>query len=50
MLNENGFKVIVLTNQSGVARGYFSEEMLAAIHQKMRHELARYGAMVDASY
>jgi histidinol-phosphate phosphatase family protein len=50
LLNENGFKVVVITNQSGVARGYFTEETLAQIHDKMRRELARYGASVDAVY
>jgi D,D-heptose 1,7-bisphosphate phosphatase len=50
LLNENGFKVVVITNQSGIARGYFTEETLAQIHDKMRRELARYGAWVDAIY
>lgn len=50
LLNENGFKVVVITNQSGIARGYFTEETLAQIHQKMRDELAKYGARVDAIY
>lgn len=50
LLNENGFKVVVITNQSGVARGYFTEETLAHIHDKMRRELARYDAWVDAIY
>jgi len=50
LLNEHGFKVVVVTNQSGIARGYFTEEMLARIHDKMRRELARHGARVDAIY
>ena len=50
LLNERGFKVIVVTNQSGVARGYFTEETLAQIHEKMRDELAQHGAWVDAIY
>ena len=50
LLNERNFKVVVVTNQSGVARGYFTEETLAKIHDKMRAELARYGARVDAIY
>ncbi|MBA7502773.1 D-glycero-beta-D-manno-heptose-1,7-bisphosphate 7-phosphatase [subsurface metagenome] len=50
LLNENGFKVVVITNQSGIARGYFTEETLAQIHQKMTGELAKYGAWVDAIY
>lgn len=50
LLNENGFKVVVITNQSGIARGYFTEEILAQIHQKMRDEIGRRGAMVDAIY
>lgn len=50
LLNEAGFKVVVVTNQSGIARGYFTEEMLERIHRKMADELAQYGAHVDAIY
>lgn len=50
LLNEQNFKVIVVTNQSGIARGYFTEEMLAKIHDKMCTELTKYGAYVDAIY
>jgi len=47
-LNEHGFKVVVVTNQSGIARGYFTEERLAQIHQKMLDDLARKSASLDA--
>ncbi len=50
LLNEHGFKVVVVTNQSGIARGYFTEEMLAGIHRKMLDDLAREKAFVDAIY
>jgi len=50
LLNQHNFKVIVITNQSGIARGYFTEETLAEIHEKMRGELAKEGAWVDAIY
>jgi len=50
LLNQHGFKAVVVTNQSGIARGYFTEEMLAKIHHKMRRELAKSGAHVDAVY
>ncbi len=50
LLNESRFKVVVVTNQSGVARGYFTEETLAQIHKKMIDELKRHKAMVDAVY
>jgi D,D-heptose 1,7-bisphosphate phosphatase len=50
LLNENGFKVVVITNQSGLARGYFTEETLEQIHQKMKSELAKHNAWVDAIY
>ena len=50
LLNTHGFKVVVITNQSGIARGYFSEGTLAQIHKKMEEELAKYGAHVDAIY
>ena len=50
LLNQHGFKVVVATNQSGVARGYFTEATLHKIHQYMQDELARYDAHVDAIY
>ena len=50
LLHEHGFKVIVVTNQSGIARGYFTEETLAQIHEKMKAELAKEGAWVDGIY
>jgi len=49
-LNDNGFKVVIITNQSGIARGYFDELVLAEIHQKLRNDLAQYGAHIDAIY
>ena len=50
LLNESGFKVIVITNQSGIGRGYFTEETLSHIHRKMIEELGKHGARVDAIY
>lgn len=50
LLNENGFTVVVVTNQSGIARGYFTEETLGLIHQKMRRDLEAQGAFIDAIY
>lgn len=50
MLNDAKFKVIVITNQSGIARGYFTEDTLTKIHQKMRNELKNNGAYLDAIY
>jgi len=49
-LNEAGFLVIIITNQSGVARGYFDEATLHRIHAKMRKDLAQEGAKVDGIY
>jgi histidinol-phosphate phosphatase family protein len=50
LLNEHGFLVIVVTNQSGIARGKFTEETLTRIHKKMKDELAIENAFVDAVY
>ena len=49
-LNEAGLAVIVVTNQSGVARGHFPESLLRDVHQKMRNELAQVGARLDGVY
>lgn len=50
LLNHHGFKTVIVTNQSGIARGYFTEEMLHRIHQKLRDDLAKIGAFIDAIY
>ena len=50
LLNDNGVKAIVVTNQSTVARGYCSEQMMDAIHAKLRDELYKEGAHLDAVY
>ena len=46
-LNRVGFRVLVATNQSGVARGYYDLEMLQLIHEKFLRELASVGGYID---
>jgi len=45
-----GFKVIIVTNQSGVARGYFSESLLKEIHHNFLETMERQGAAPDDIY
>jgi D-glycero-D-manno-heptose 1,7-bisphosphate phosphatase len=49
-LNDAQIPVVVVSNQSGLARGYFPEELLVAVHDKMNRELAEKGAHVDGIY
>jgi D-glycero-D-manno-heptose 1,7-bisphosphate phosphatase len=49
-LREIGFKLIVVTNQSGIARGYFTEQDLAAMHDHLSRELEALGVSVDGFY
>ena len=49
-LKEAGFHVIVVTNQSGIGRGYFEEETLKEIHQRLEEILQEKGAEIDAIY
>lgn len=46
-LNRAGFRVIVVTNQSGIARGYYDLETLDHIHEKLMIELAKVGGYIE---
>jgi len=50
LLRGNGFKVIVVTNQSAVARGFLEEKELQQIHRELEGRLARSSAFLDAIY
>ncbi|MCK5130438.1 MAG: D-glycero-beta-D-manno-heptose 1,7-bisphosphate 7-phosphatase [Clostridiales bacterium] len=50
LLNENDFKVVVVSNQSGVARGYYAEADTNIFNQLMCDELEKKGAHIDAIY
>ena len=41
------FKVFVITNQSGIARGYFSEALVQELHKKLRQQMKREKAEID---
>jgi D-glycero-D-manno-heptose 1,7-bisphosphate phosphatase len=49
-LNQNGYRVVVASNQSGVGRGLFDMAALNAIHAKMHKALAQFGGRIDAVF
>ena len=49
-LSQNGYKIVVVTNQSGLGRELFTVEALNAIHMKMNTHLAQFGGIIDAVF
>jgi D-glycero-D-manno-heptose 1,7-bisphosphate phosphatase len=49
-LNEHGYVVVVVTNQSGIARGLYSAEEYTAVQRRLGELLAAHGARLDGSY
>ena len=50
LINRSGRMAVVLTNQSGIARRYFTEATLHKIHESMKEKLWLQGARIDAIY
>lgn len=48
--NDWGYKVIVITNQAGIARGYYTIEQMNILHEFINCELKKIGAHIDAFY
>ena len=48
--NDEGYKVIVVTNQAGIARGYYTQKEVDILHNYINEELAKIGAHIDAFY
>ena len=49
-LNDEGFAVIVVSNQSGVARGYFGEDAVVKVNDRVKSLFAKGGAKIEALY
>ncbi|MFD0766916.1 D-glycero-alpha-D-manno-heptose-1,7-bisphosphate 7-phosphatase [Mucilaginibacter lutimaris] len=49
-LQNDGYKLIIISNQSGVARGYFTEDKLPVVKEKMRQLFAENGLSLDGFY
>jgi len=49
-INDSGIKAILITNQSGIERGYFKESMVHEVHNILQLELQRWEAHLDAIY
>ncbi|QEC53693.1 D-glycero-D-manno-heptose 1,7-bisphosphate phosphatase [Anseongella ginsenosidimutans] len=50
ILRDRGFLLIVVTNQGGIAKGWYSHEVLHRMHEKLREELSREGVTLSEIY
>lgn len=50
MLQEAGYKIIIITNQSGIARGIYTKEQFEMLQEYMYKELEKYDIVIDKTY
>lgn len=50
LLRDAGYRLIVVTNQAGIARGYYNQNAMNHLHDHLHAQLAEYGVMLDAIY
>jgi D-glycero-D-manno-heptose 1,7-bisphosphate phosphatase len=50
LVNQSPFAAVLVTNQAGVARGYFPESLIGEVHDSLRDALAAGGARLDGIY
>ena len=50
LLNDKGYKIFIISNQPGIARGVVSEKNLSLIHRNMKMQLNKHGAKIDGIY
>jgi len=50
LINQSGMKAVVISNQSGVARGYFDEVFVETVHARIQALLKEHGARIDRFY
>ncbi|MGA2780646.1 MAG: D-glycero-beta-D-manno-heptose 1,7-bisphosphate 7-phosphatase [Smithella sp.] len=50
LINESGMKVVVISNQAGVARGLFTEDFVKITHEYLQNALRKRGAYIDNFY
>ncbi len=50
LITDAGMKAVVVTNQSGIARGYFTEDFVRSVHDRINELLRAGGARIDGFY
>lgn len=50
LLRDAGYRLIVVTNQAGIARGYYDQVEMDRLHNHLRAQLAKHGVALDAIY
>jgi D-glycero-D-manno-heptose 1,7-bisphosphate phosphatase len=50
LINQSGMKAVVISNQSGVARGYFDEAFVETVHARIQELLEKHKAWIDRFY